>query len=104
MFTSELATPVIEPVEDRYERDWLELKDDRKVRGFDYMDQERQDREYVDPEAVVVTTDSGDAAPFTGQVETTVDVAGTVTAAHDNNPAGFNQSAFEATLEYNPNA
>lgn len=77
-------------VQDRYDRDWLSLNDDRKVRGLDYQETERREREYVDPDAVVVNPDG------------TVD--GTVTATGDNNPAGFNQSAFEADLEYNPNA
>lgn len=81
MFQSDLVAPVIEPVADRYDRDWLNLNDDRKVRGLDYQDNERRTREYVNP-----ATDT------------------TVTATGDNNPAGFNQSAFEAGLEYNPNA
>lgn len=104
MFTSDLATPVIEPVEDRYDRDWLNLNDDRKVRGFDYMAEERQSREYVDPDAVDVTVTTGSAAPFTGQRATDVAVTGTVTATGDNDPAGFDQSAFEDGLVYNPNA
>jgi hypothetical protein len=77
-------------VQDRYNRDLLQLTDDRKVRGFDYMAAERQDREYVDPDAVVV---DGDGT-----------VHGTVTSTGDNDPAGFDQSAFEADLAYNPNA
>jgi hypothetical protein len=77
-------------VQDRYDRDWLRLNDDRKVRGMDYQDDERRERLYVDPDAVVVNPDGS--------------VDGTVTATGDNNPAGFNQSAFEAELEYDPNA
>lgn len=68
-------------VQDRYDRDWKRLKDDRKVRGLDYQEDERRQREYVDP-----------------------DTENSVTATGDNNPSGFNQSEFESDLEYNPNA
>ena len=68
-------------VQDRYDRDWLRLKDDRKVRGFDYQETERREREYVDP-----------------------DTGNTVTAVGDNNPEGFDQSEFEDSLVYDPNA
>ena len=81
MKVSDLATPVIEPVEDRYDRDLLNLNDDRKVRGFDYQAAERRERRYVDPD--------------TGE---------TVSATGDNNPAGFDKAAFEDALVYNPNA
>lgn len=77
-------------VQDRYDREWLRLNDDRKVRGFDYKDEERNDREYVDPDAIVVDGDGN--------------VSGTVTATGDNDPAGFDQSEFEDSLVYNPNA
>lgn len=90
MKQSELVAPVIEPVADRYDRDWLNLNDDRKVRGFDYMDEERQSREYVDPDTVAVDENGV--------------VTGTVTATGDNDPAGFNQTEFEESLVYNPNA
>jgi hypothetical protein len=72
-----------ETVAQRYDREWLQLEDDRKVRGFDYRSTERIKRDF---------NESGDA-----DTNTTVDTL-------DNVPAGFNQSAFEATLEYNPNA
>lgn len=104
MFTSDLVAPVIEPVTGRYDRDLLNLKDDRKVRGFDYEDAERRSREYVDPDTVAVTVTNGTPDPFTGQVASDVAVTGTVSATGDNNPAGFNQTEFEAGLEYNPNA
>lgn len=104
MKVSDLAVPVIEPVEDRYDRDLLNLNDDRKVRGFDYKSEERRDREYVDPDAVVVTVTSGDPEDFTGQVASDVAVAGTVTARYDNIPEGFDAQDFEAGLVYNPNA
>lgn len=90
MFLSDLVAPVVEPVEDRYERDWLELNDDRKVRGFDYKSEERQSRDYVDPDAVAVDEDGV--------------VTGTVSDTGDNDPDGFNQSEFEESLVYNPNA
>lgn len=89
MKASDLVAPVIEPVANRYDRDWLELKDDRKVRGFDYKSAERRSREYVDPDTVSVT----------GGV-----VTGTVAARYDNIPTGFDAQDFEATLTYNPNA
>ncbi len=104
MKQSDLVAPVIEPVADRYDRDYLNLNDDRKVRGFDYQDGERRSREYVDPDTVTVTETVGEPAEFTGQVSTDLAVTGTVTARGDNNPAGFNQSEFEADLVYNPNA
>lgn len=103
MKASDLVAPVIEPVEERYDRDWLRLKDDRKVRGFDYKSEERRDREYVDPDAVNVTAVSGDPAAHTGQVETTVSVDGTVTDRFDNAPEGFDAVAYEDDLVYNPN-
>lgn len=78
-----------ETVAERYDRDWLNLTDDRKVRGFDYQSEERQSREYVDPATVTVTDGV---------------VTGTVTSTGDNDPAGFDQNAFEDTLVYNPNA
>lgn len=68
-------------VQDRYDREWLNLTDDRKVRSLDYQETERREREFVDP--------ANDT---------------TVTATGDNNPAGFNQGTFEAGLEYDPNA
>jgi hypothetical protein len=68
-------------VQDRYDREWKQLNDDRKVRGFDYQATERQEREFVDPD-----TDT------------------TVTTTGDNDPAGFNQTEFEDSLVYNPNA
>ena len=104
MKVSDLAAPVIEPVEDRYDRDLLNLNDDRKVRGFDYQSEERRSREYVDPEAVDVTVTVGDEEEFTGQVATDVAVAGTVADRYDNIPAGFDAQDFEAGLVYNPNA
>lgn len=78
-----------ETVAERYNRDLLQLQDDRKVRGFDYQEAARRAHEYVDPATVSVTDGV---------------VTGSVTATADNNPAGFDQGAFEATLEYNPNA
>lgn len=81
MKVTDLTAPVIEPVEDRYDRDWLDLNDDRKVRGFDYQAAERRERGYVDP-------DTGDTVSETG----------------DNDPAGFDKAAFEDALVYNPNA
>lgn len=72
-----------ETVAQRYDREWLQLTDDRKVRGFDYQETDRINREF---------NESGSAA------------TNVTTAPGDNNPAGFNQSAFEAELEYNPNA
>lgn len=71
-----------ETVAERYDREWLQLEDDRKVRGFDYRSEERRLRDF---------NESGDA-----DTNTTVDVL-------DNVPAGFNQSEFEDSLVYNPN-
>lgn len=81
MKVSDLVEPVIEPVEGRYDRDWLNLNDDRKVRGFDYKSEERREREFVDPD--------------TGE---------TVSERFDNVPSDFDRSAFEEGLVYDPNA
>lgn len=80
MKVSDLVEPVIEPVDGRYDRDLLNLNDDRKVRGFDYQAAERRERRYVDPD--------------TGE---------TVSATGDNDPVGFDKQAFEDALVYNPN-
>jgi hypothetical protein len=56
-------------VQDRYDREWLQLQDDRKIRGFDHKSAERRSREYVDPDAVAV---DGDGV-VTGTVTTTGD-------------------------------
>jgi len=37
-----------ETAEERYERDWTEIQDTRKVRGLDSQTDERLDRRYVD--------------------------------------------------------
>lgn len=76
-------------VQDRYDREYLRLKDDRKVRGFDYQSEERREREFVDPDAVEVTEDG---------------VEGSVTARHDNVPADFDRAEFEENLVYDPNS
>lgn len=34
----------------RYNRDWAQVQDDRKVRGLDYQDPSRTAREYVAPD------------------------------------------------------
>jgi hypothetical protein len=49
-----------ETVASRYNRDWLSLKDDRKVRGFDHQTSERRNREYVDPATGTTVTSTGD--------------------------------------------
>lgn len=77
-------------VQDRYDRDWKRLNDDRKVRGLDYQSEERRERLYVDPDAIVVNPDGS--------------VDGSVVVRGDNNPDGFDQSEFEDSLVYNPNA
>lgn len=104
MKASDLVAPVIEPVTGRYNRDLLNLNDDRKIRGFDYESEERRSREYVDPDTVAVTVTEGTPAEFTGQVDTEVAVAGTVSGRYDNFPEGFDAQDFEARLVYNPNA
>lgn len=49
-----------ETVSERYDRDWLQLQDDRKMRGFDHQSAERRDREYVDPATGDTVTATGD--------------------------------------------
>ena len=104
MKASDLVAPVIEPVEGRYDREYLNLNDDRKVRTFDYKSAERRSREFVDPDTVDVTVTVGDAEPHTGQRATDIAVTGTVTERYDNVPEGFDAQAFEDRLVYNPNA
>lgn len=104
MKVSDLVVPVIEPVTGRYDREYLNLNDDRKVRTFDYKSEERRSREFVDPDTVAVTVTTGDPEDFTGQVASDIAVTGTVTARYDNIPAGFDAQDFEARLVYNPNA
>ena len=53
----------VETVQERYTRDWLSLKDDRKVRGFDQRSAERREREYVDPDTGDTVTSTGDNVP-----------------------------------------
>lgn len=103
MKASDLVAPVIEPVEGRYDREWLNLNDDRKVRGFDYKSEERRSREFVDPDTVDVTVTTGEPEPHTGQVASDIAVTGTVTDRFDNAPEGFDPAAFEDKLVYNPN-
>ena len=43
-------------VSDRYDREWLRLGDDRKVRGFDGQSSERRAREFVGADGNTVTT------------------------------------------------
>lgn len=47
-------------VQDRYDREWKRLKDDRKLRGFDNQDVERREREFVDPDTGNTVTTTGD--------------------------------------------
>lgn len=65
-----VEVPENEPIEERYRRDWLELRDDRKVRGYDLRSAERRSRDYVDPATVAVSSEGV--------------VTGTVGAAGDN--------------------
>lgn len=43
-----MAIPAAETAASRYNRKWVQIKDDRKVRGLDKQDQERKDRLFVD--------------------------------------------------------
>ena len=104
MKASDLVAPVIEPVTGRYDREYLNLNDDRKVRTFDYKSEERRSREFVDPETVDVTVTTGEPADFTGQVASDITVTGTTTTRFDNIPEGFDAQDFEEGLVYNPNA
>lgn len=102
MFTSDLVAPVIEPIATRYARDWKSIKDTRKLRGLDYQSAGRRSRRYVNPLTVAKSVSVGAAAPYTGQVATVVTWTGSVVVKNDTEPAGFNRTAFEATLKYNP--
>lgn len=56
--------PELESVESRFDRDWGQIADDRKVRGLDNQSNERQARLYVNAE-------TGESA--TGKSHPTVD-------------------------------
>lgn len=49
-----------ETVASRYDRDWLQLADDRKIRGYDDRSSERRDRDYVDPATGTTVGTTGD--------------------------------------------
>lgn len=49
-----------ESVASRYDREWLQLEDDRKVRTFDNQSEERREREFVDPATGETVTDVDD--------------------------------------------
>lgn len=70
-----------ESAADRYDREWLQLQDDRKVRGFDARSEERRNRDFSD-----------DPNPDNN----------TVVDTYDNVPAGFVQQDFEDSLIYLP--
>lgn len=59
----------VETVEGRYNRDWLQLNDDRKVRGFDQQGDDvttgepRWSREYVDRVTGETVAETGDNVP-----------------------------------------
>lgn len=50
-----------ETAEERYERDWTEIQDTRKVRGLDSQTDDRQARLYVDRETGISATGKSDA-------------------------------------------
>lgn len=70
-----------ESVAERYDREWLQLQDDRKVRGFDSRSEERRNRDFSD-----------DPNPDNN----------TVVDQYDNVPDGFVQQDFEDSLIYLP--
>lgn len=37
----------METAQERLEREWLQIKDDRRTRGFDLRSQERKERDFV---------------------------------------------------------
>ena len=47
-------------VEDRYNRDWLQRRDDNKERTLDQQSNERISRNYVDPETGISATGVSD--------------------------------------------
>lgn len=47
-------------VQDRYDRDWLQLTDTRKQRDFDNRTAERRNRDYVDPDTSTTVGTTGD--------------------------------------------
>lgn len=92
------ANATVETVAARYSREWLQLQDDRKVRGYDLRSDERVARDFVDPATIAVVSTTAtvdyDGKPYQ---ETTQVVTGTVGAKFDNNN-GTNTAALIATL------
>lgn len=93
------ANATVESVESRYDREWLQLQDDRKVRGYDLRSEERRSRDFVDPEVIDidVTTETEYTLGGVDYVGTERVVTGTVGDQFDNNN-GTNTSALIATL------
>lgn len=54
----------VETAAQRYDRDWLHVNDDRKVRTVDFQSQERLDRLYVDRESGESAVVRGDRDPL----------------------------------------
>lgn len=46
-----------ESAADRFDRDWTQIEDDRKVRGLDYQSVERAERLYVGEDGSTPATD-----------------------------------------------
>jgi hypothetical protein len=78
----------VETLASRYNREFRNLKDDRKLRGYDTRSQDRRSRDFVNPATVAVAANGT--------------VTGTVGAKRDNVPAGFNVTTFEAGIKYLP--
>lgn len=59
---SEQPLAVLEPIAERWDRDHLQVRDDRTVRGIDSQHVERLDRRYVNP-VTGVSNVSGNVPP-----------------------------------------
>ena len=55
-----MAVPNAESAESRFERDWMEIQDDRRERGLEQQPDERLARRYVSPEGVSATGATSD--------------------------------------------
>lgn len=56
-----MAAAASESAASRFDRDWAQIKDDRKTRGLDYQPVERKSRVYVD--AATGNTPADDVTP-----------------------------------------
>lgn len=77
-----MSEATLEAVSERYRREWTELGDSRKVRGYDHRSAERRSRDFVDPETISVSIATEEMDD--GTTRTVRTVTGTVGDTDDN--------------------